>query len=65
MKYKKSMYRCDHLHSTKVRDAQWVYGTPGILPAQYRCVDCGIWWDDPSESPPEGQSWTHVEGPEE
>lgn len=57
--------RCDHLKVNKVRDAQWVYGTPGILPARYQCMDCGISWDDSTEKPPEGQSWIHKDAGDE
>ena len=42
---------CDHPNPRRVRAAQVVFGTPGVLPARYKCDECGVWWDDPTERP--------------
>lgn len=39
----------NHANTKRIREAQVVYGTPGVIFARYRCLDCGIEWDDPSE----------------
>ncbi len=43
--------RCDHDNTERIREAQFVYGIPGHFFARYRCVDCRVEWDDPTELP--------------
>jgi len=38
------MIICLHPNPRRTRRAQIVYGTPGVLPARYRCDDCGFEW---------------------
>jgi len=46
--------RCDHLRTRRVSEARIVYGTPGTIPARYECLDCKVFWDDPTERPDVG-----------
>lgn len=39
----------NHANTKRMQEAQIVYGTPGFIFARYRCLNCGIEWDDPSE----------------
>jgi len=41
----------------RIRDAQWVFGTPGILYARYRCTQCHAEWDNVTERPKSSQIW--------
>ena len=47
---------CSHDTVVRIRPAEPVYGTPGVLYARYRCSDCECEWDDPTESPSEGRA---------
>lgn len=44
-------FNCRHKRTEKIRDAQVVFGYPGWTVARYRCLDCGAFWDDPTEKP--------------
>lgn len=47
---------CEHV-PVKVSDAAWVYGTPGIIYARYRCAICHVSWDDVTERPLDARTW--------
>jgi hypothetical protein len=49
---------CNHYTYVKMNEARWVYGTPGIIPARYRCTVCGMEWDDPTELPDTSRVWS-------
>lgn len=50
---------CNHMGEVvKLNPARWVYGTPGIIHARYRCVECGMEWDDPTETPDTSDVWS-------
>jgi len=49
---------CNHYAYTRLSEARWVYGTPGIISARYRCTDCGMEWDDPTELPDTSHVWS-------
>lgn len=46
--------KCDHLSTRRVSEARIVFGTPGTIPARYECLDCRVFWDDPTERPDVG-----------
>lgn len=52
-----AMNPCIHSTYEKIREPQWVYGTPGWLPPRYECKECGFQWNDSTEKPPDGQGW--------
>ena len=46
---------CHHDNAKRVTRARWVFGSSGILPAEYVCLDCGCRWNV-DESPDDGLS---------
>ena len=48
---------CPHKATTRIQHAQWVFGTRAWTYARYRCTDCHVEWDDPTETPEAVQSW--------